>query len=167
MSPPPASRSKRPATRDRRTAGGIDRALAAAAAAITGGFGVPRLLATWRGRFIAAWLVVQLALPLLYYTARHDPHDERFAWRMFSPMHMVQCVPAFTVDDRPVVLGRRFHQAWINIAKRGRFSVVEAMAERLCDDNPDKRVGLTLTCTRVGGETRTWSRHDACPVPNL
>ena len=97
---------------------------------------VGRLLATWRGRFIAAWLVVQIALPLVYYTVRRDPHDERFAWRMFSPMRMVRCEPGVHRRRSTVRLNQRFHTAWINIARRGRFDVVEAMAARLCHDIP-------------------------------
>ena len=46
------------------------------------------LLATWRGRFIAVFIATQLVLPLRYYVLRDDEHDERFAWRMFSPMRM-------------------------------------------------------------------------------
>lgn len=36
--------------------------------------------------FAAAWVAVQLALPLQYYLVRwyDDPVDEAFAWRMFS-----------------------------------------------------------------------------------
>jgi hypothetical protein len=49
------------------------------------------LARTGRGRFIIAFLAVQLLLPLHYYLVRHDPHDERFAWRMFSPMRMADC----------------------------------------------------------------------------
>ena len=46
------------------------------------------MLATWRGRLIVAVVLAQLLIPLTYYSHR-DPHDERFAWRMFSPMRML------------------------------------------------------------------------------
>ena len=49
---------------------------------------IKALAATWRGRFILVFVLSQLLLPLHYYVGRRDPHDERFAWRMFSPMRM-------------------------------------------------------------------------------
>jgi len=56
------------------------------------------LMSTWQGRFIAVFVIAQLLLPLHYYLARKDPHDERFAWRMFSPMRMARCVPSVAID---------------------------------------------------------------------
>lgn len=129
--------------------------------------GAIALTRTWRGRFILAWLVVQAALPLLYYAARRDPHDERFAWRMFSPMRMIQCEPSFTIDDQKVDLNARFHEAWIEIAQRGRFSVVEAMGARLCAERRDSHVQLTLTCTQLDGSVERWGGYDVCNVPEL
>jgi hypothetical protein len=125
------------------------------------------LLGTWRGRFIVAWIVVQAALPLLYYATRRDPHDERFAWRMFSPTRMIQCDPQFTLDDQKLELGGTFHEAWIDIAARGRFSVVEAMGARLCHDHPGKRIDLTLTCKQLDGGVERWGGYDVCSVPDL
>src|SRR3954469_14409695 len=94
---------------------------------------VRALVATWRGRFILAFLTLQLLLPLRYYIAHRDVHDERFAWRMFSPMRMVACTPELKLDGKRQSLGNEFHEAWLAIAKRGRFVVVEAMAARLCE----------------------------------
>lgn len=101
--------------------------------------------------FIHVFLAVQIALPLTYYYARRDKYDERFAWRMFSAERMAVCSASFRVGDQPVRLGERFHEAWINIARRGRRDVLEAMAARLCADNPGQPVLLELTCKRVDG----------------
>lgn len=125
------------------------------------------LLATWRGRFIAAFLAVQMLVPLSYYVVRRDPHDERFAWRMFSPMRMTRCRPAFTVDGQPVALGSRFHEAWIEIASRGRRVVLEAMATKLCNDHPGAKVGLSLECAYLDRPSAQLGHPDMCTEPDL
>src|ERR1051325_5081922 len=96
---------------------------------------VSALVATWRGRFILAFFTIQLLAPLHYYLVRRDPHDERYAWRMFSPMRMAQCKADLSVDGQPVNLYSKFHEAWIEIAQRGRFVVIEEMAAKLCEQN--------------------------------
>jgi hypothetical protein len=121
----------------------------------------------WLFVFIIPWIAIQLALPLLYYVARRDPHDERFAWRMFSPTRMVQCEPRFSIDDKKLELGNKFHEAWLDIANRGRFAVVEAMGARLCRDLPGKRIQLTLTCRNLDGTDERWGGYDVCNVPEL
>jgi len=126
-----------------------------------------QLLTTWRGRFIVAFLLVQLLLPLRYYIAHRDPHDERFAWRMFSPIRMAQCRPTVTLDDAPANLSAEFHEAWIEIAKRGRFGVVEAMGRKLCAKYPGKEVHITLDCTYLDREPESYGGYDICHVPEL
>jgi hypothetical protein len=125
------------------------------------------LLGTWRGRFIVAFLAIQLLLPLRYYIAHRDPHDERFAWRMFSPMRAAQCNPTFTIDGAPVNMSSTFHEAWGEIAKRGRFSVVEKMGAELCAKKPGSRVVVTLTCTYLDRPSATYGGHDICRDPQL
>jgi hypothetical protein len=125
------------------------------------------LASTWRGRFILAWIAVQAALPLLYYAGRHDPHDERFAWRMFSPMRMIKCQPQFVMNDQELPLGKEFHEAWIEIAGRGRFAVVEAMGARLCTEHPHTRIELRMSCRQLDGTVETWGGYDVCTVPEL
>lgn len=124
------------------------------------------LLGTWRGRFIVAFLLLQLLLPLSYYTVRRDPHDERFAWRMFSPMRMTQCRLTFMVDKRQEELGTKFHEAWIEVAQRGRAVVIEQMAKKLCDANPGKPVEVTVDCTYLDRPNATYS-GDLCTRPLL
>lgn len=125
------------------------------------------LVATWRGRFILVFVVAQLLLPLHYYFARRDPHDERFAWRMFSPMRMAHCTPRFILDDRPLDLDGQFHEAWIELAERGRFVVVEAMAARLCKQHPGSSLKVSLDCTYVDRGNYSWGGYDMCQVPLL
>lgn len=128
---------------------------------------VKALLATWRGRFIVLFVLVQLLLPLHYYLFRHDPHDERYAWRMFSPMRMTQCTPHFTVDKAPVPITKEFHEAWIEIANRGRFAVLEEMAAKLCRENQGKPVSLSMDCTYLDRPNAHFGHVDMCKEPDL
>lgn len=125
------------------------------------------LLSTWRGRFIAAFVAIQLALPATYYLVRRDPRDERWAWRMFSPTRMEKCDPAFTVGGAPQPLAGVFHEAWIELARRGRREVIEAMAQHLCQRHPGKSVRVTLTCTSLDGTKDSIGGFDLCEVPEL
>jgi hypothetical protein len=125
------------------------------------------LLSHWRGRLVVAFVALQLLIPLRYYVAHKDPHDERFAWRMFSPMRMASCQPTFTVDGARVDLHGEFHEAWIAIAGRGRFDVIEAMGKRLCTIHPDSKVVGTVSCTYVDRPAATYGGHDLCSVPEL
>jgi hypothetical protein len=86
---------------------------------------------------------------------------------MFSPMRMAQCRTQFLVDKQAVTLGTEFHEAWIEIAERGRFSVVEAMAARLCEKNPGKPVDVSLDCTYLDREPQHYGNTDMCKAPEL
>ena len=114
------------------------------------------------------WLLVavQVAIPASYYL-RDDRDDERFAWRMFSPMRMVQCEPRFAIDDRPLALAGVFHEAWIELARRGRFVVIEAMAARLCAEHRQASVEVAMSCRYLDGSEETWGGYDMCRVPEL
>jgi hypothetical protein len=126
------------------------------------------LLRTWRGRLIVAVVATQLLIPLRYYVANRDPHDERFAWRMFSPMRMAQCTPDMRVDGKKLELGTEFHEAWVEIAKRGRFVVVEGMAAKLCRKQPGVKVTVTLECRYLGKpEPEVYGGFDLCEVPEI
>lgn len=100
----------------------------------------------------ALYVVVQLALPAAYYL-RRDPHDERFSWRMFSPMRMTTCQPVARVEGRPVALAENFHEAWIELARRGRRSVLDEMGRALCRKHPGAAVTLEVSCEYQGGAT--------------
>lgn len=115
--------------------------------------------------FIHLFLVIQLALPLSYYAWREDGNDERFAWRMFSPVRMTRCTPVFTLGEAraPVRLSALFHEAWLTLASRGRQGVIMAMARSLCDSNPGQAVRIALTCRTVDGRVeRREDGRDVC-----
>ena len=116
---------------------------------------------------LSAIPTAQLVIPLYYYLAQRDPHDERFAWRMFSPMRMSKCTPTFTLDDKPMQLGTKFHEAWLEIAGRGRFGVIEAMGAALCKQHPSASIRVTLTCTYIDREPATYGGYNICTVPRL
>lgn len=128
---------------------------------------VRALVATWRGRFILAFLAIQLLAPLTYYLVRRDPHDERYAWRMFSPMRMAQCKIDLSVDGQSVNLYSKFHEAWVKIAERGRFVVIEEMAAKLCEDNKGKRVEVSLDCTYIDHKPAHFGGQNMCEHPKL
>ncbi|MFN3197091.1 MAG: hypothetical protein ACE366_01565 [Bradymonadia bacterium] len=110
-----------------------------------------------RSLFIVAFLAAQLYLPLSYYMRPDplpeliaeppaeqpvtlpegaDPFDERFAWRMFSPIRMVKCdVSFYDATDgvrRRVPTGKEVHFLWINLFKRARRSVIDQFAQWRC-----------------------------------
>ena len=126
------------------------------------------LVRTWPGRLIVVFVVSQLLLPLHYYLGNRDEHDERFAWRMFSPMRMTRCQVSVTREGQPVPLDKEFHEAWIELARRGRLRVLEQMGARLCAQRPGAEVRILLDCTyvdrkepvRIGG-------FDVCDAPQL
>ena len=124
-------------------------------------------MATWRGRFVLVFVAVQLVLPLHYYLARQDPHDERFAWRMFSPMRMTRCAPTFLIDGAPHRASGTFHEAWLELAARGRFRVIEAMGARLCALYPGAEVRVSLECRYLDRESQRFGGYDMCQVPEL
>jgi hypothetical protein len=128
---------------------------------------IKALAATWRGRFIIVFVLSQLLLPLHYYLGRRDPHDERFAWRMFSPMRMTKCTPQFAIDGKPVSLAREFHEAWLALAERGRFVVVEAMGAKLCHDHPGSSVTVSLDCAYIDRPAASFGGYDMCIAPHL
>jgi hypothetical protein len=126
-----------------------------------------QILRTWRGRFIVAFIVLQLAIPLRYYVGHRDPRDERFAWRMFSPMRMAQCKPTFKLDGTAINPYTEFHEAWNELAERGRFTVIEAMGAELCKRHPKSEVRVSLDCTYVGRDPESFGGYNMCTVPEL
>jgi hypothetical protein len=122
---------------------------------------------SWQGIVIGVVVVSQLLLPLHYYVARRDPHDERFAWRMFSPMRMARCTPTVMIDGTRASLGSEFHEAWLEIAARGRFRVIEEMGARLCAKHPQRQVEVSIDCTYIDRPSQSYGGWDMCTVPQL
>ena len=97
------------------------------------------------------WLVllffgVQLYLPLSYYW-QDEVYDERFAWRMFSPVRMTSCDFRLWHGETltPIKLSKSYHVVWINLAKRARLSVVNAIIGDMCESH--SFVAGQLRCT--------------------
>ena len=120
-----------------------------------------------RSIFIGGLLLVQALLPAHYYLSGHDPYDERFAWRMFSPIRMLKCGSEFKVGptQTTVNLEQQFHVAWITLTRRGRHEVTEAMGRRICLLNPGEEVRLHYVCKEMDGTRVDLSLpdHDICP----
>lgn len=143
---------------------------------------------------IHVFLAIVIAMAVSYYAFRSDKNDERYAWRMFSKNRMVSCgagqlfpprldppasrrpaqyqrAPLFLIGEqrRPAQLGRLFHTAWINLTKRGRESIIEAVAVELCKSNPDEPVYVKFDCAHVDGEIVTGSTggFDICGTGRL
>jgi len=106
-----------------------------------------------RTALIIAFLALQVGLPLSYYLG-HTPHDERFAWRMFSPVRLVSCdadlYDATSGSQQKLDPYKELHVVWYNLMKRGRLPVVKVFAESWCDQQvakgraqPDLRVRLS------------------------
>jgi len=120
--------------------------------------------------FIHLFVAVQLALPLSYYTCGADRYDERFAWRMFSPIRMVRCRLQLAVGDErtPVSLYQTFHEAWVSTANRGRSEVVLAMAHHLCRQHPGQPVYVDVTChTLDDAVDHRGGSWNVCPLESL
>ena len=127
------------------------------------------LTRTWQGWLILVVVASQLVLPLHYYVSpQRDPHDERFAWRMFSPMRMAHCTAQFYRENgAPIDAGARFHEAWLTLASRGRFAVVEAMGAALCAREPGTPVRAALACTYLDRTTDRFGGYNICDIPQL
>lgn len=108
------------------------------------------------------WLVVgllllQLVIPLRYYLG-DDSYDERFSWRMFSAVRVIECrtVVHETVGDpprpRPLRLMATIHEAWIETLKRNREEVIRAFLERRCEEEDVREVVLVNQCVGPAAE---------------
>ena len=97
-------------------------------------------MTTLRNLFIVGWVGLQVALPLSYYLG-DDRFDERFAWRMFSPVRLSECrVKLVDRTDGAATIIRpnaELHEVWGNLLSRARSPVVHAYAKRWCDRRRD------------------------------
>ncbi len=110
---------------------------------------------------ILLFLTVQFALPLRYYLG-DDRYDERFAWRMFSPIRMVKCQVAFvgqtsaTSPREQVPMGRVVPQPWLHWMQRGHAHVTRAIGAHWCDEHRASgarpSLSVTMQCRLPGGE---------------
>lgn len=113
-----------------------------------------------RSIFIAAFLLLQVALPLSYYLGDAET-DERFAWRMFSAVRVQSCsVSVEEIVDggggetvRPLSLTETIHKAWESSLERNRPAVVEKLFSLRCARDDVKRVQMQRTCRDAAGGT--------------
>lgn len=104
---------------------------------------------------IHAVLALLLATPLHYYWVNADRRDERFAWRMFSPIRSEKCGAQFLlgVDKTPIKASDTFHSTWVGLAARGRQQIITAMGDALCEDTPGVELRIRLQCETRPGST--------------
>ncbi len=106
--------------------------------------------------FIAAVVAMQVLLPLRYYVS-DDEFDERFSWRMFSPIRMIDCSVSWATgpERTPVDARDHVHDVWISLMKRARVDVVEGFARFLCQrQGGNAQVYVDLTCPHPDGQAR-------------
>lgn len=117
-----------------------------------------------RDALIAAVVLINIALPLSYYLGRSDsplsPYDERFAWRMFSPVRIARCqvdlFDATAGQPQPIQLSRELHVVWVNLLKRARPAVVNRVLDKFCDERgPDADIRIAMVCTPPDASTKT------------
>jgi hypothetical protein len=108
--------------------------------------------------FIISWLVWQLVVPIRYYLG-DDVDDERFAWRMFSGVWLLQKSCTASVIEfrsqpgggatgiRKVNLEQSLHGTWIRQLKKNRRLVVEKFLRTRCERDPSvNEVEYTRVC---------------------
>jgi hypothetical protein len=106
----------------------------------------------------AAWVVAHLVIPLRYYLG-DDPHDERFAWRMFSAVRLQAC--SVDVEETVVRNGIRRRErldltrvlpaTWTALLQRRRKAVSEELLDRRCAQAGIREVHLTHRCVDPSG----------------
>jgi hypothetical protein len=110
--------------------------------------------------FIVLWLAWQVAVPLSYY-AGDNVDDERFSWRMFSGVWLLQksCTASVSEvrsqsgaalpDIRAISLERTLHSTWVNqLKKKNRPLVVEKVLRSRCESDASvTEVHYTRACS--------------------
>lgn len=111
---------------------------------------------------IAIILVSQLVLPVSYYVSDRT-FDERFAWRMFSPIRVTNCSVSWFEGPggvgTPIRPGTEIAAPWISLMRRAREPVIVAYARYRCDRMRGREAHPVLrariVCNHPDGEPRT------------
>jgi hypothetical protein len=119
--------------------------------------------------FIGAWLLWQVSVPLGYYVRDYRTgeaqEEQRFSWRMFSHLWMLQrgCnIAAFDLvapshpGGPPTVhrldLWRRLESIWVEQLREGRRPVMEEFLRSRCESDPSVvQAELIRTCPIAPG----------------
>lgn len=101
--------------------------------------------------FIAAVVLSQLLLPASYYFMGRR-YDERFAWRMFSPIRVTSCRHQwFEGAERRPFRPDDVQAVWRSLMRRARLDVVRGYARHRCQAlGPGARIAVELTCFGPG-----------------
>lgn len=115
-----------------------------------------------------AFVGLQLVVPTSYYL-RSDPFDERFAWRMFSGIRVLDCASKvlYTRAGSEAASGpdTTVHGAWFRHLERGRRSVIDRYLAHRCEDGLAESVALENACRDANDRNlpiHRWER--TCPA---
>ena len=105
--------------------------------------------------FVFAFLALQLLLPLSYY-ATGSGSDERFAWRMFSPVAARKCEPfVFEASEAGaeslLPLRSTVQTTWVGLLRRQQRPVVHELLQWRCEESAARSVRYELRCTAPDG----------------
>jgi hypothetical protein len=119
------------------------------------GEAVSPLRRTLENAFIACFLAFMLGMPLRYYLGGRG-FDERFSWRMFSTIRMLDCKAAVEETlagggERPVNLGKEVQVAWVGLLERGRELVIDKLLARRCAQPDVTEARYSLSCVSTDG----------------
>lgn len=111
----------------------------------------------WVRGFVVGFLLLQALVPLRYYLG-DDPYDERFSWRMFSAVRVIECntgvreMVGEPPRPRAIQLMKVIHEAWVTALRRNREDVIRAFLARRCHEEDVREVVLVNQCVDARGE---------------
>lgn len=84
---------------------------------------------------IVVFLVAQSYFPVRYYLGFTNRYDERFCWRMFSPIRQLQSckVNFFWKNETLIKLEGIYRPTWTSLLSMCREEVIEAVSHDLCN----------------------------------
>lgn len=112
------------------------------------------------GAFIAAFVLLQFALPLSY-LGREDTSDERFTWRRFTGSGAPACETRAWLEGvdgqrQEIVLESIIPKQWVDYVQTDRRAVVEAFLRQQCERTGVARIELINRC----GDARGTREHE-------
>lgn len=118
---------------------------------------------------IAVFLLLQLAIPLTYYSGVRE-NDERFAWRMFSTIRQrllsqrassVVVEPADTNDTawRVTPVDQLVSEPWVEFIEQDQRTVVDGFLKWRCERGGGGEVRLEVKRWNADGDSLPAVRH--------